>query len=118
MSRMEDTTEPESSGTAKDKPELKEAHNGLNGALNGTTGPIYNPAATTVPRLIADVEQAMEVDDEDQETPDEVPELQYFRSHGDRQIRPGSASVKSSKAFDAVTMYAVQNKYHIPPVND
>lgn len=111
---MEDTTEPESSVAAKEKPELKETRNGLNGSLNETTGPIYNPAPTTIPRLIVDVEQAMEVDDEDQETPDEVPELQYFRSHGDRQIRPGSASVKSSKAFDAVTMYAFNNTYHFP----
>jgi hypothetical protein len=111
MSRMEDITEPESSGVAKEKPELKEARNGLNGSLNGTTGPIYNPPPTTIPRLIVDVEQAMEVDDY-QETPDEVPELQYFRSHGDRQIRPGTASLKSSKAFDAVTMYAFRNTYH------
>ena len=107
---MEDAAELESSSAAKETPQLKETRNDLNGSSNSMTGPIYNPAPTTIPRLIIDVEQAMEVDDEDQETTDEVPELQYFRSHGDKQIRPGSASVKSSKAFDAVTMYAF-NKY-------
>jgi hypothetical protein len=104
MSRLEDnaSTEPSEAVTEKPEPQTNTGSgDGMNGSLNGITGPIYNPAPITVPRLIVDIEQGMEVDEEDNE---EVPELQYFRSHGEIRTRPGSASLKSSKPFDAVSM--------------
>jgi hypothetical protein len=110
MSKMEDIpVESEPAGATAQESHLKIRHHGANGTSGGASiGPIYNPAPSAIPRLINDVEQgmSMEVDDEESEIPDQVPELQWSRDdHDGRSVHSSMPyHFRSSRAFDAVTM--------------
>jgi hypothetical protein len=104
MSKVEGIPELQPPSAAKRNCESKvEAMNGTP-SNPSTAGPIYNPAASTVPRLIVDIEQGMEVDEGDDKEPAFLSGLTYLRSGGDRAARPSTTARKTPGAFDTVSM--------------